>query len=224
MRPIKVGRVSLKISHICLWLFIILTSASGSAVSEEGMKGVEEVEAADIAPAPEDLNLEGIWTFSLGGAGEMTAALHQSGDSIWGGARSGGAGAQKGVLTGSIYGDQIEIITLSAAGDVLAVTRMRGTVAGETASGSYFRIDSLGVATRGSFAGMRTGTDVAGYPALSSQADAANAQGSNISEAVVKPEAVEEAGGYTDVHQLSAGINPRILGYAAPVTGKSRIV
>jgi hypothetical protein len=59
---------------------------------------------------------------------------------------------------------------------------------------------------------------------LSSQADAANAQGSNISEAVVKPEAVEEAGGYTDVHQLSAGINPRILGYAAPVTGKSRIV
>lgn len=188
------------------------------------MKGSEEVGGADIAPAPEDLNLEGIWTFSLEGAGEMTAALHQLGGSIWGGARSGGAGVENGVLTGNVYGDQIEIITLSADGDVLAVTWMRGTVSGETVRGSYFRIDSLGVATRSSFNGMRTGTDVAGYPALSSQAEAAKAPGSDISEAVVQPEAVEEARGYTDVHQLSAGINPRILGYAAPVTGKSRIV
>lgn len=188
------------------------------------MNGSQEVGGADIATAPDNLNLEGIWTFSLEGAGEMTAALHQLGGSIWGGARSGGAGAQKGVLTGSIHGDQIEIIILSADGDLLTVTRIGGTASGEIVRGSYFRIDSLGVATRGSFAGMRTSTEVAGYPALSSQEDASKAPVSNISEAVGKPEAVEESGGFTDVHQLSAGINPRILGYAAPVTGKSRIV
>lgn len=189
------------------------------------MNGSEGVGELDIAPAPEDLNLEGIWTFSLDGAGEMIAVLHQSEDSIWGGAKSGGADGENGVLTGSVYRDQIEIITLSAEGDVLAVTRMRGTVSGDAVRGSYFRIDSLGVATRGNFIGMRTGSDVAGYSTMNSQVDAAKPPDSDISEAVVQSEAVEEgAGGYTDVHQLSAGLNPRILGYAAPVTGKSRII
>jgi len=68
------------------------------------------------------------------------------------------------------------------------------------------------------------GSDQSGSSTTNSQADAAKAPDSDISEAVVQPEAVEEARGYTDVHLLSAGINPRIPGYAAPVTGKSRIV
>jgi hypothetical protein len=221
--------VSLKITQICLSIFILLTSAWGSALAEDWINGSENGSGADVAPSPEILNLEGIWTFSLGASGTMTAFLYQSEGLIWGAAKSEKPESMNGALSGSISGDRVGISTLYAAGDVLTVIGMRGTVTGETIKGSYFKINSLGVATSGSFAGMRTSTDPSEYAPLSGAEPAPEAVvASEIpesSETEAQAETVNETtGGFTDVHQLSAGINPRILGYAAPVTGKSRIV
>ena len=222
--------VSLKITQICLSIFILLTSACGSALAEDAKSGSENAAVDDTAPAAEALNLVGIWTFSLEGVGQMTAVLYQSKNLIWGAAKSEKPEPWNGVLSGSIYGDRIEISTLYADGDVLTVTEMRGAATGETVRGSYFRINSLGEATSGNFAGMRTSADAAGYAplAISQSAPsvleaAVSSETSQSTETEVQPKTKtvdETTGGYTDVHQLSSGINPRILGYAAPVTGK----
>ncbi len=219
--------VSLKTTQICLSILILLTSACGSSIAEDAINGSDNGTDADIAPAAETLNLEGIWTFSLGGSGTMTVVLYQSEGLIWGAAKSENPEPMNGVLSGSISADRIEIDTLYAAGDVLTVIGMVGTFSGETISGSYFQIDSLGDVTHGSFAGMSTSSYPAGYADLAAPVAAVSTEIPQSSETEVEPEGKtvdETAGGYTDVHQLSAGINPRILGYATPVTGKSRIV
>ncbi|HII05741.1 MAG TPA: hypothetical protein HA349_00050 [Methanotrichaceae archaeon] len=207
-----------------------MTSACGSSLAEDVINGSENADGTDIAPSAETLNLEGIWTFSFEDAGQMTAVLYQSESSIWGAAKSEKPEPWNGVLTGSIYGDRIEISTLSATGDVLTVTGMQGTATGETVKGSFFQIDGLGETASGAFAGMRTSADAAGYaPVAAAQSyssalvTAASSEIPQSSETEVQPKTKtvdETTGGYTDVHQLSAGINPKILGYAAPVTGK----
>jgi hypothetical protein len=226
------GRVSLKITEICLSIFILSISASGLALAESEINGSVDAASGDIAPSPSISNVEGIWTFSLGTSDVITAVLYQSEGLIWGAAKSEKPEPMNGVLSGSIFGDRVEIKALYADGDVLTVTGMVGTFAGETIRGSYFQINSLGSATSGSFAGMRTSTDTSERaPLLAAEPapESAVTETSQGSEDGVgsKNETVDEeetTAGFTDVHQLSAGINPRILGYAAPVTGKSRIV
>jgi hypothetical protein len=221
--------VSLKIIEICLSVFILLASAGGTALAEDGINGSESGAGSEISSVVESLSLEGIWTFSLGASEEMAAVLYQSEGLIWGATKSEKPEPMNGILSGSISGDGVEIKALYVYGDVLTFTGMEGTFAGETIRGSYFQINSLGDLARGSFAGMRTGKDPREYAPLSAAQSATEAttEISQISGAEVGTEAEvveEETGGFTDVHQLSAGINPRILGYAAPVTGKSRIV
>lgn len=162
---------------------------------------------------------------SLGASEEMDVVLHQSKDLIWGAAMSEKPEPMGGILSGSISGDRVEIKALYVDGDVLTFTGMEGTFAGETIRGIYFQINSLGDSVRGSFVGMRTSKDPREFaPSSAAQsATEATSETSQISgtEAGAEAEVVEEeTGGFTDVHQLSAGINPRILGYAAPVTGK----
>lgn len=221
--------VSLKIIEICLSIFILLTSVLGTALADDDINGSETSSGADVVSSPEILNLEGIWTFGLGTSDSITAVLYQSGVLVWGAAKSE---EMDGVISGSISGDGVEMRAIYADGDLLTLTGMAGTVSGETIRGSYFQVNSLGSATSGSFVGMRTSTDASEYAPLSAEKPApepAVTETSQNSEDVVGSENVtaedeETAAGITDVHQLSAGINPRILGYAAPVTGKSRIV
>jgi hypothetical protein len=223
--------VGLKIIEVCLPIFILLISAWGTALADDGINWSEDAAGGDIAVSPGISNVEGIWTFSLGGSGSMDAVLYQSGNVIWGAAKSEKPEPMNGVLSGSIAEDGIEITTLYAAGDVLTIIGMRGTVAGETIRGSYFRIDSLGSTISGNLAGMRTNTDTSGYVPLAaaqfSPEALATSETPQSTDAEVQPQtetADETTSGFADVHQLSSGINPRILGYAAPVTGKSRIV
>jgi hypothetical protein len=219
----------LKIIEICLMGFILLASVGGTALAEDGIKASESGTGSEISPAIESLSLEGVWTLSLGASEEMDVVLHQSKDLIWGAAMSEKPEPMGGILSGSISGDRVEIKALYVDGDVLTFTGMEGTFAGETIRGIYFQINSLGDSVRGSFVGMRTSKDPREFaPSSAAQsATEATSETSQISgtEAGAEAEVVEEeTGGFTDVHQLSAGINPRILGYAAPVTGKSRIV
>lgn len=223
--------VGLKIIEVCLSIFILLISACGTTLADDGINWSEDAAGGDIAPSPSISNVEGIWTFSLGGSGTMDAVLYQSGSMIWGAAKSEKPEPMNGILSGSISGDGIKIKAVYADGDVLTVIGVRGTVAGETIRGTYFRIDSLGSTISGNLAGMRTNADTSGYAPLaaaqSSSEALATSETSQITEAEVQPQtetADETTTGFTDVHQLSSGINPRILGYATPVTGKSRIV
>ncbi len=220
----------MKITEICLSIFILSLSVWGTALAEEGINSSDNGAGSDVASSPEISSLEGIWTFSLGASDVITALLYQSEGLIWGAAKSEEPEPMDGVLSGSIFGDGVEIKALYADGDVLTVTGMVGTFAGETIRGNYFQIDSLGSATSGSFAGMRTSNDTSERATLSVAETAPESGTSETSlgtEAEFGPEnktVEEEPTEFTDVHQLSAGINPRILGYAAPVTGKSRIV
>jgi hypothetical protein len=223
--------VCLKITEICLSIFILLVSVWGTAIAEGGINSSENGAGSEVASSHEILSLEGIWTFSLGGSETITAVLYQSDDVIWGAAKSEKPEPMNGVLSGSISGDGVEIEALYVDGDVLTIIGVRGTVAGETIGGSYFRINSLGSATSGNFAGMRATADTSGYAPLATAQSVPEALATSeipeSPETEAQPEketAYETKEGYTDVHQLSSGINPRILGYAAPVTGKSRIV
>lgn len=221
----------MKITEICLSIFILLISAWGTALTDDEINWSKDAAGGDIGSSPSLSNVEGIWTFSFEGSGTMDAVLYQSGNVIWGAAKSEKPEPMNGILSGSIAEDGVEIATLYAVGDVLTIIGVRGTMAGETIRGSYFRIDSLGSTTSGSLAGMRTNADTSGYAPLtaaqSSPEALATSETSQSTEGEVQPQtetASETTTGFTDVHQLSSGINPRILGYAAPVTGKSRIV
>ncbi len=175
---------------------------------------------AEAAPASEPASLHGIWKVSLGET-DITMALNQSGDSLFGQAKFEGENPWNGVIAGSISGRAAHIALAAMQGKVLTSVEMMATdsAEGDSLQGSYVRSDSEGNAAKGELTATRISTDTAGYmPAV-----VETAKGTEINQAqtstgqTAKSEVQARNSPFKDVKDLAKGIDPNILPRYAPL-------
>jgi hypothetical protein len=163
-------------------------------------------------------NVQGIWKVSLAGV-EIIMALNQSGESLFGVAKSEGDLPWNGAVAGSLSGGEIHISLASMPDKVLTSTYLSGTVEGDSITGSYVRSDSSGSAARGRLTATMISSDTSAYtpaavetvqepapaesaPQITSTAESANPEQSTVQEKKSK---------FRDVTELAKGIDPNIL-------------
>lgn len=173
------------------------------------------------------LNIQGIWNVSLAGTG-ITAAVSQSGDSIYGRCKFEGAEPWNGVIAGSLSGNSVNIAIEAMQGEVLVSTDITGTIADDVLSGRYVSYDSNENKANGEVTGTRISPGVADYTPVKIEAPAASAPASTPavvqqSQAVQlsQPSVVQDnsatSGRFKDVTQMARGINPDVLPSSFPL-------
>ncbi len=199
---------------------------------------VDDAASSETAVSTELLSLQGIWKISLAGS-EITMAVNQSGDSLFGQAKFEGTEPWNGVIAGSLSGRAVHIALAALQGNVLVSTQMNGTVLDDSMEGSYVRSSSDGNAAKGEFTAARISPDTAGYS--SAQVEAAP---NTVSAEQAAEQAAEQTGEQTevqakkqteqaqpgtesavqskgrsfkDVRDLAKGIDPNIMPRHAPL-------
>ncbi len=174
--------------------------------------------------------LQGIWKISLAGS-EITMAVNQSGDSLFGLAKFEGTEPWNGVIAGSLSGRAVYIALAALQGNVLVSTHMNGTVLDDSMEGNYVRSSSDGNAAKGEFIAARISPDTAGYsPAqVETAPPAASAEQAEGQTEVQVEEQAEQAQpdaqsavqaksrSFKDVRDLARGIDPNIMPRHAPL-------
>jgi hypothetical protein len=108
------------------------------------------------------LNVQGIWNVSLAGTG-ITAAMNQSGDSIYGRCKFEGAEPWNGVLAGSLSENSVYMAIAAMLSKVLVSTDITGTISDDVLLGRYVSYDSDGNEVSGKVTGTRISPEVADY-------------------------------------------------------------
>lgn len=180
---------------------------------------------SETAVSTEPLSLQGIWKISLADS-EITMAVNQSGDSLFGQAKLEGTDPWNGIIAGSLSGRAVHIALAAFQGKVLVSTLLSGTVLDDSMEGSYVRSDSDGDAARGEFAAVRVSPDVEGYsptqvvaipevvPAEQAEAQAQPDVEPNVEPA---PAVQTRSRSFKDVRDLAKGIDPNIMPRHAPL-------
>ncbi len=178
-------------------------------------------------PTTQLLNVQGIWNVSLAGTG-ITAAVNQSGDSIYGRCKFEGAEPWNGVIAGSLSGNSVNIAIAAMQGKVLVSTDITGTISDDVLSGTHVSYDSDGNEAKGEVTGTRISPDVADYTPVKIEAAAEPAPASTPS-VVQQPQAVQltqpnaaqdnqaTKSRFKDVTQMARGINPDVLPWSFPL-------
>lgn len=183
----------------------------------------------------ESLSLQGIWMISFGDS-EITMAVNQSGDSLFGQAKFEGEEPWNGIIAGSLSGRAVHIAMAALQGKVLVSTLMSGTAQDDSIAGSYVRSDNEGLAAEGEFTAARINPDPADYtpaeiaePPQIIPAPAEKEVPTEIEpEAVpaeqeaqpnIKPEPAVQTRNrrFNDVRDLAKGIDPNIMPWTAPL-------
>lgn len=184
-----------------------------------------EVASPPASPA----SIQGIWKVSLAGA-DITMAVNQSGDSLFGQCKFEGDTPWNGVVAGSVSGRAVNIAMAALQGKVLVSTDISGTVSDDSIKGSYIRSDSNGLAAKGDMNANRTSTDTAGYTPAKVEAAAVEAPSAqkttqtNITQTTteqaqqlgtgvgtIQPAVTSGSAKYNDVTNLAKSIDPMIL-------------
>ena len=182
--------------------------------------------SSEAAVSTESLSLQGIWKISLGES-EITMAVNQSGDSLFGQAKFEGTEPWNGVIAGSLSGRAVHIALAALQGNVLVSMQMSGTVLDDSMEGSYVRSNSNGNAAKGEFTAARISPDTAGYSSaqVETAPDAVSAEqaGEQAEEQTEQAQpglesAVQSRGrSFKDVRDLANGIDPNIMPTNAPL-------
>ncbi|VVB64487.1 Uncharacterised protein [uncultured archaeon] len=173
------------------------------------------------------LNIQGIWNVSLAGTG-ITAALNQSGDSIYGMCKFEGAEPWNGVVAGLLSGNSVNMAIAAVQGKVLVSTDITGTITDDVLSGRSVSYDSDGNEASGTVTGTRISPDVSDYTPVKVKAAAEPAPASTPAVAqqpqpvqLSQPSAVQDnqatSGRFKDVTQMARGINPDVLPSSFPL-------
>jgi hypothetical protein len=138
------------------------------------------------------IDLQGIWSFRLDDAEQVTSVLHQQGELIIGSAKSEGEHPWNAVLQGSISGGSLDLTLNYLMNKSLVSLQLAGVVENENSMGSFVRVNDLGSFERGHFNGIKINTDLSTYtPAqLLSDVEKANASkpdAESAPEAKAKP-------------------------------------
>ncbi len=212
-------------SGLMVLILLMLPGSVSTVLAENAMPvaaSLEANESANATAAAEDVtpeasaSIQGIWQFSLAGT-EITVALNQSEDTLFGQAKFEGADPWNGAVAGSVSGRMVHIAMSALEGEVLVSTYMTGTAEGDTFTGSYVRYD--GSAAKGYLSASRVSSDTSGYTPASVAASAA-AAGTQPRPTAQQPETPSSATSertFKDVKDLAKGIDPNIMPRFAPL-------
>jgi hypothetical protein len=186
---------------------------------------VNNTTAAESMAATAPPSVQGIWKVTMAGV-EIIMALNQSGDSLFGLAKSEGDDPWNGAVAGSLSNDEVHLSLASMPGKRLTSTYLRGTVNDDLMTGSYIRSDSSGKAAKGEFTATMI-PDASGYtPAVveavqetAPSQQQSGSQNASTAESISpeQPAVQETASKFKSVTELAKGINPNILPSMAPL-------
>lgn len=194
---------------------IMAQGVSLNANSAEDLSAPSLSAAAPAGPA----NIQGVWKVTLAGA-DITMAINQSGDSLFGQCKFEGDAPWNGVVAGSVSGRIVNIAMAALEGKVLVSTDISGTISDDSISGSYVKFDSSGLAAKGDMQASRISADTADYtpadivaPSEASVTQTSNEQVQQLGSQAAAAAQTNTASGvkYNDVTNLAKGIDPMIL-------------
>jgi hypothetical protein len=136
---------------------VLMASAQNPS---ENTTPVSEINTSTLAA--QLLDVQGMWNISLAETG-ITAAMNQSGDSIYGRCKFEGAEPWNGVIAGSLSGNSVNMAIAAMQGKVLVSTDITGTISDDVISGRYVSYDSDGNEASGKVTGTRISPEVADY-------------------------------------------------------------
>jgi len=214
---------------ILLALFMAAASYGALSVDDSASGGNDTSVASDVvlpvveAPPPspetsvaseptEPADVKGLWNLSLAGV-QITLALNQSDDSLFGRAKFEGDHPWNGVIAGSISGRQVYIALAAMQGKVLVSTEIAGTADGDIIQGSYVRSDSQGRAAKGDMKAERFNLETEGYTPATEEVAPQPAPEEVPPSPKVEPavQTISTRGSFKDVRDLAKGINPNIM-------------
>lgn len=226
--------MSMRIRHNCqlvllLMLVTVFQNVLTASAQDSSENTTQVLENNTSTPAAQLLNAQGIWNVSLAGTG-ITAAVNQSGDSIYGSCKFEGAEPWNGVIAGSLSGNSVNIAIAAMKGKVLVSTDITGTISDDVLSGRSVSYDSDGDEASGMVTGTRISPDVADYTPAKIKAEAVPEQTPvSTPEVVQQPQAAQLAQPNAaqdiqptkrrvkDVTELARGINPNVLPWSFPL-------
>ncbi len=203
----------------------ILASISFSLAEESGALAADQVAGDTIdATAMNTTNttvvesavmdgpadVRGIWKISLSST-EITMALNQSGDALFGLAKFEGDKPWNAAVAGSVSGKQVHLAMGALQEDAVASMYLGGTLEDESMRGTYVRSDSSGNAAKAEFVATRISPDTSGYTPATVEAISEAAEPGQPKTPVAQPEAQAKKSKYRDVLDLAKGIDPNIM-------------
>jgi hypothetical protein len=194
----------LGLSIVLAFMFIGFSMAQ----TEENATANLTAENATVTE-PEALNLEYIWSLTMGDE-QITMVLHQDAGDLFGQAKFEGEKPWNGLVAGSISGDQVWLVMTAMKGDSLEATKLTGTYAAETISGTYTKYDSSGKTGSGEFSAIWINPDTSAYtPAVISETTpAAPANVTAPAETEETKTAATGASRFVDVRKYKDQIGP----------------
>lgn len=132
------------------------TSAAGEAL------GGNESPASNATAGP---GLSYIWSVTGIEEGPITMVLEQEGDDLFGQAKyePEGGEAWNAEVVGSVMGDEVDLTLTARKGEELVATRMSGTYANESISGTFAQVRGGKILDRGNFTAIWISPDTSSY-------------------------------------------------------------
>jgi hypothetical protein len=158
--------------------------------------------------------VQGIWSVSLKGISQVTLALHQDGDDLFGSASLDGDMPWNAAVLGEISGNRMELILTSLQDKSLVSTKLTGTLEGDYFKGSFVQADDQGMADGGMFSAVLINPDLSAYsPVITESPAGSTAAPVMESPAVASQTQPTQLGNprYRDVHTMT-GMVPESLG------------
>ncbi len=158
---------------------------------------------ATTEDATEILSLEGSWIFSLEDA-QIFMVVYQSGEALFGAAKSEDPEPWNAMVRGSIFGDEVEMDILSIQNAALVSMNIMGTASEYEITGSFVRSDSNGNFAGGDVTIIQISPDTSGYEPV----EVAEQQKTETSDEVTNVTDETETGssqedGFTDVRSMA---------------------
>ena len=107
---------------------------------------------------PKDVS--GIWSVNMKGTQQVTLALHQVGDKVFG---SGTSQDWNGALMGSLQGGDLDITITVLTQSGIVSTRLSGPLGNNSLSGTFVKADDRGNYDSGMFTAVLMNEDTSGY-------------------------------------------------------------
>lgn len=170
------------------------TSATENATTTEEVAVTENATGAEPegSAAP---NLQYIWSVSGIEDGQVTMALNQDGEDLVGQAKyePDGGESWNADVTGSVSGDNVQLVLTALKGKTMVTTRMKGTFADEAISGNFTQISGGKISKKGEFSALWINPDVSSYtPAVIEEPETAPAPQPAQAESVTNTAATTE--------------------------------
>lgn len=139
-------------------MFVILIM--GSLLSAGNAAGQMNSSIEDVAG---NAQVQGIWSISLKGTEQVTLALHQEGDTLFGSAMSEADRPWNAAVLGEITGGRMELTMTSLQDRSIVSTKLIGTIESESFKGSFVQADDQGGADSGMFSAVLINPDPTAY-------------------------------------------------------------